>query len=127
MTMNIAAQLPLLAFTLAIGLLSPAGAFAHAMLVKAVPAVGGTVRASPSEIRITYSEGVEPRFSGIEVKTASGQAVATGTASVDPSDRATLVVPLKAALAAGSYKVTWHVVSVDTHKTQGSFSFEVKP
>jgi len=107
--------------------LAPCAAFAHAHLVKASPAVGSQVSASPKEIRISFSEAIEPRFSGIEVKTSSGSAVETGAAGVDPGDKATLVVPLKAALAAGSYKVTWHVVSVDTHKTQGSFSFEVKP
>jgi methionine-rich copper-binding protein CopC len=117
----------ILALTLALGMSSPGGAYAHAMLVKAVPAVGGTVTASPSEIRITYSEGIEPRFSGIELKAADGHAIATGPASVDPSDRATLVVVLKGALQPGSYKVAWHVVSVDTHRTQGTFSFEVKP
>jgi methionine-rich copper-binding protein CopC len=117
----------ILALAAVLGLFSPGAAFAHAMLVKALPAVGGQVAASPSEIRITYSEAIELRFSGIEVKTASGAAVATGAASIDPKDRATLVVPMQAPLAPGSYKVTWHVVSVDTHKTTGSFSFEVKP
>jgi methionine-rich copper-binding protein CopC len=108
-------------------LLSRESASAHATLVKAIPPVGGTVTASPSEIRITYSEAIEPRFSGIELKGADGHTVATGAAGVDPGDRATLIVPLKSALPPGSYKVTWHVVSVDTHRTQGSFSFEVKP
>ena len=28
-------------------------------------------------------------------------------------------------LPPGSYSVTWHVLSVDTHTTQGSFSFHV--
>lgn len=111
----------------AVAFLAPSVAFAHAHLVKASPAVGSQVAASPTEIRISFSEAIELRFSGAEVKTASGSAVATGAVSIDPSDKATLVVPLKAALTAGSYKVTWHVVSVDTHKTQGSFSFEVKP
>ena len=39
-------------------------AFAHAQLEKATPAVGGTV-ASASEIRLEFSEGVEPKFSKI--------------------------------------------------------------
>jgi copper resistance protein C len=119
--------LSLSAMTLAFGLSLPGTVLAHALLVKAVPAVGGKVAAAPSEIRITYSEAIEPRFSGIELKAANGSAVETGQASLDPKDRATLVIPVKGSLPAGSYKVTWHVVSVDTHKTQGSFSFEVKP
>ena len=109
-----------LAIATGLALSFPGSASAHATLVKAVPAVGGVVTASPSEIHITYSEAVEPRFSGIELKAADGHAVATGTASVDPNDHATLIVPLKSPLPPGTYKVTWHAVSVDTHRTQGS-------
>jgi len=35
-------------------------------------------------------------------------------------------VPLKTPLAAGDYQVNWHVLSVDGHKTQGSYRFSVK-
>jgi methionine-rich copper-binding protein CopC len=35
-------------------------------------------------------------------------------------------VPLKA-LPPGSYKVMWRVLSVDTHRTQGDFSFRIGP
>jgi methionine-rich copper-binding protein CopC len=111
----------------ALALASPSGALAHALLVKAVPAVGGTVATSPTELKLSFSEGVEPRFSGVTLQAADGHAVGTGTANVDPADKATLIVAIKSALPPGSYKVSWHVVSVDTHKTQGSFSFEVKP
>ena len=113
--------------TLVVGLTASGAALAHALLVKAVPAVGGAVSASPSEIRITYSEAVEPRFSGIAVKAVDGRSAETGAAAVDPGDHATLVVAIKSPLRPGTYKVNWHVVSVDTHKTEGSFSFEVKP
>ena len=102
-------------------------AFAHALLEKAVPAVGGTVSGSPKEIRIKFSEGVEPRFSGIALATDAGAAAPTGKASVDPADNATLIAPVPQPLKPGVYTVTWHVVSVDTHKTQGSFNFTVAP
>jgi methionine-rich copper-binding protein CopC len=95
--------------------------------VKALPPVGGVVTGSPSEIKIIFSEGVEPTFSGIQLTGADGRAIPTGKASNDPADRAILVVPVKGRLQPGSYKVIWHAVSVDTHRTQGSFSFEVKP
>jgi len=29
--------------------------------------------------------------------------------------------------APGKYTVTWHALSQDTHKTQGSFSFTITP
>jgi methionine-rich copper-binding protein CopC len=105
----------------------PPATMAHAVLVKAVPPVGGTVSASPSDIRITFSEGVELRFSKIAVTSADGRPVETGAASVDPTNPAILIVPLKTTLQPGSYKVNWHAVSVDTHATQGNFSFTVKP
>jgi methionine-rich copper-binding protein CopC len=33
-------------------------------------------------------------------------------------------VPLKA-IRPGTYRVTWRVLSVDTHTTEGSFTFKV--
>ncbi len=81
-------------------------AFAHAQLEKATPAVGGTV-ASASEIRLTFSEGVEPKFSKVSVTGPAG-AVALGAAStgirqsgcVDRADFQTVVRwPLQSALA----------------------------
>ena len=102
-------------------------ALAHALLQKAIPAVGGTVSASPTEIRLKFSEGVEPHFSGIALTTQEGAAAPLGKPSVDPADNSTLIAPIPQALKPGVYTVTWHAVSVDTHKTQGSFEFTVQP
>jgi copper resistance protein C len=101
-------------------------ALAHAFLNHAVPAVDGTVATSPKEIRLTFSEGVEPRFSGIELATSDGRAIATGPAIRDPGDDKQLVLPVPQ-LAPGRYKVSWHVVSVDTHRTEGAYTFAVAP
>ena len=100
------------------------GAFAHTFLDQAAPPVGGTVPVSPKEIRLTFSEGVEPHFSGIELAAGDGRTITTDPAVVDPGDRKQLVltVPL---LTPGRYRVRWHVVSVDTHRTEGEFTFVV--
>ena len=37
-----------------------------------------------------------------------------------------MIVPMVAPLTPGSYTVKWHVVSVDGHKTEGSYRFSVK-
>ena len=100
-------------------------AFAHAQLERATPAVGGTV-AAPSEIRLEFSEGVEPKFSKISVTGPVG-AVSLGAAKTEPSNQAVLIVPISKPLSAGAYKVHWQAVSVDTHHTQGTFEFTVKP
>ncbi len=93
---------------------------AHAQLDHAVPAVGSTVASSPGQVTLYFTESLEPKFSGGEVRNASGARVDHG-ASVSGS-----VMRLSVGgLAPGSYSVTWHALSVDTHKTQGSFSFSV--
>jgi hypothetical protein len=106
--------------------LSADAVFAHALLQMAVPAVGGTV-SSPSEIRIEFSEGVEPRFSGIALTSAAGAAQPVGKSAVDPGNNKVLVTKIGKKLPPGVYTVTWHAVSVDTHHTQGSFNFTVQP
>jgi len=102
-----------------------AAAFAHAQLEKATPPVGGTV-ASANEIRLEFSEGVEPKFTKVSV-TGPGGAVPLGTANTESGNQAVLVVPISKSLSAGAYRVHWQAVSVDTHHTQGTFEFTVKP
>ena len=106
--------------------LAAAPAWAHAHLVSSEPAVGGTVVA-PNAVHITYSEGVEIRLSKFEVLGADGKALPGGAAALDPKDKATVIVTFPAPLAAGSYTVHWRVVSADTHRTEGTFPFTVKP
>jgi methionine-rich copper-binding protein CopC len=100
-------------------------ALAHAQLEKATPPVGGTV-ASASEIRLDFSEGVEPKFSKVSLTGPDG-AVPLGAAKTESGNQAALIVPIAKPLAAGAYKVHWQAVSVDTHHTQGTFEFTVKP
>ena len=100
---------------------------AHAFLDHAVPGVGATVSGSPSELTLTFTQALVPAFSGVQIATAAGAPVAAGKATADPSDPATLHVRLGQPLRPGAYKVTWHVVSVDTHHTQGTYAFTVSP
>ena len=106
-----------------LSLASPA--FAHAMLQRASPPVGSDVPAAPHEIALTFTEGVEPLFSTIELRDANGTVVPTGKPQTDHGNTHKLIVELPS-LGSGSYTVTWHVTSVDTHKTEGSFQFTVK-
>jgi methionine-rich copper-binding protein CopC len=97
---------------------------AHAFLQRAEPAVGSTVQTSPSEVRIRFTENIEPAFSSIQVFDPSGKEVDKHDVGLDRSDHALLHVSLPR-LGAGIYKVVWRVVSVDTHVTSGSFTFQV--
>lgn len=98
------------------------GAQAHAVLDHASPRVGSTVQNALDEIILWFTEVLEPAFSRIEVRIASGARVDTGKAHVDRADRTKLQVPLKSLLP-GRYEVFWQLLSVDAHTTKGSFAF----
>lgn len=103
-------------------------ASAHARLKRANPPVGGavSVEKAPSELRIWFSERVEPSLSEIQVLNAAGARVDNGGLRLDESDPTELHLALQP-LHPGRYRVIWRVVSVDTHKTNGAFPFRVRP
>jgi len=100
-------------------------AWAHAFLDHAQPQVGSTVTNSPTEVKIWFTQELEPAFSSIEVKNAQGKEVDKKDVHVDAKDKSLLIVSLPP-LPAGKFTVAWHVVSVDTHRTQGHFEFTIK-
>ena len=103
--------------------LAPLPAAAHALLKKASPLVGSTVAAAPAEVGMDFSEGVEPSFCTVTVQDAAGARVDHNDLHGAGSHLAIGVGPLPP----GTYKVVWHALSVDTHRTEGSFSFTVAP
>jgi copper resistance protein C len=96
--------------------LGSAPARAHAFLERARPLVGSTVPSAPREVALTFTQS-----SSVQVTDASGARVDEGKAQVSGN---TMRVGLKS-LSPGTYRVRWHALSVDTHTTEGSFSFHV--
>lgn len=121
-------RLPRRAALAALGLLCQTGpVLAHAHLKAAVPAVNGTVATAPPELDLTFSEGVELKFTGCRITGPDKAAVPTGTATLAPGGDTTLVVPVATPLRPGSYTVAWHALSTDGHKTSGTYTFAVGP
>jgi methionine-rich copper-binding protein CopC len=104
-------------------LLATGEATAHASLDRAEPRVGNTVAAAPREVTLWFTQKLEPAFSTITVTNSTGQRVDTGKPRVSGNQMA---VSLRSA-GAGTYRVNWRVLSVDTHTTDGNFSFQVGP
>jgi len=75
-------------------------------------------------LRLVFSEGVEEKLTKVEVS-SDDKNVALKSIATDPSDKKTLIVTPAAPLPPGEYKVVWHAVSVDTHKSEGNYSFKV--
>lgn len=94
---------------------------AHATLEHADPGAGSTVATAPREVSLYFTQNLEPAFSSVEVTDAKGARVDQGKPQISGNAMRIGLKPL----APGAYKVHWHVLSVDTHKTEGSFSFQV--
>jgi len=97
-------------------------AYAHAMLDHAEPQVDSTVNAAPREVSLTFAENLEPAFSTMEVTGPSGQRVDEGKPRIEGK---AMRVQLRGDQP-GTYRVKWRVLSVDTHTTEGDFSFKVR-
>lgn len=103
--------------------LAAVSALAHAHLDRAEPAAGSTVPTAPQEVMLWFTQAIEPAFSTVEVRDAAGARVDDGKASLE--DGKLLRAAVKG-LDPGTYTVKWRVLSVDTHKSEGSFTFQVK-
>jgi copper resistance protein C len=112
------------AFAISGALLLPGSALAHSGLARAIPAAGSAVNPAPKEVVLVFAEKLEPAFSSIEVHDAKGTPMQAGKAIFDDAQPTRMRISLKP-LPPGTYKVIWRVLSVDTHRTQGTFTFHV--
>jgi methionine-rich copper-binding protein CopC len=114
-------RVPVIIVTFLVAALAAGAAQAHAFLDHATPLVGSTVRTAPREVSLTFTQNLEPAFSSVQVTDASGARVDQGKAQISGN---TMRIGLKS-LGPGTYRVRWHALSVDTHTTEGNFSFTV--
>ena len=124
--MRLRGRLALVLVTAAAALAAPAAAWAHAALLSTSPSASVVVNVPPADVRLTYSEAVEPRFAIVSVTDAAGRNQTSGPPRRSATNPDTLVVPLDH-LAEGWYLVFWRVISVDGHPVRGAFTFAVGP
>ncbi len=113
----LAAMVPLLV------LLATRSVSAHASLDHAEPRVGNTVTTAPREVTLWFTQKIEAAFSTITVVNSAGQRIDDGKVRVSGNRMAISLRPI----GAGTYRVKWHVLSTDTHRTDGDFTFKVGP
>ena len=100
------------------------GAWAHAHLSQPDPAENSTV-AAPTQVRLSFSEGVELAFSEVTLVSDSGETVKTQLSLAQGAPVTVIAIPVSP-LKAGAWQVQWKVVSVDTHRSQGQYRFTVQ-
>ena len=97
-------------------------AFAHARLVKSLPAEGARVK-SPAHIVLTFSEALEPAFSGALLMDKEGRNLSGEPARI--SGRVITLTP--GHLGPGDYIVSWHSVGHDAQRLEGHLRFHIRP
>ncbi len=102
-------------------------AFAHAYPVQETPKAGAVLKVTPSIVSIIFTDDVNAHFSGIVVTTMNGQRVDNGATVRDQKNHSVLSAGIKNTLPPGTCKVTWHALSTDGHRTQGSYKFTEAP
>jgi copper transport protein len=99
---------------------SPAAA--HAVLERTTPANEETLKTAPDRIELHFSEPIGVAFGGVKAFGPDGSRVDAGAAkAVD--DTVTLQLDAK---AAGTYAISWRVISADAHPVRGAFVFHVE-
>jgi methionine-rich copper-binding protein CopC len=111
-----------IALAWAVVLASSSAALAHAVLHHANPEAGSAILESPHEVTLTFADTLEAALSSADVTDSSGARVDEGKSQVNGN---MIRIGLKT-LPPGSYRVHWRAVSVDTHRTEGSFTFSVR-
>jgi copper resistance protein C len=119
-------MLPTLLLLVAGYLLFPATAvWAHAYLVKSIPAQRAVLYRAPARIQLWFNERLESGFSSLSVRDADGKLVETGKSEVAADDPKRLSATVKP-LPAGRYFVKFRVLSVDGHIAEDQFPFTIK-
>jgi methionine-rich copper-binding protein CopC len=112
--------LALAAFTLMVTV-----AAGHAVLQRAEPRVESRLKRPPEEVRLYFSERIEPRYSSARVVNDRGQQVDQRDSRVDRTNPTLLRVTLPP-LAPGTYRVVWRVLSLDADVTEGDYTFRIE-
>lgn len=122
MTARALTILPSCVLTLVVGVAALASA--HSFPEQQSPSAGATLSQPPAQVTIQYDAPIEKLFASLEVLNSTGQNEAANKPEVSP-DGWKLSVALNK-LPPGEYTVRWSVVCIDTHHTQGSYSFTVE-
>lgn len=116
-----------IALALLVSLLIPVQpASAHAYLDHSNPDAGAIVEDAPEEVRLWFTEPLEPDHSFVILYDASGSEIETSESQINPDDPFEMSLPLPDDLPNGTYTVQWRNISAaDGHSESGFFAFTI--
>ena len=98
----------------------------HTTLVKAIPAIDGTVSAAPTDLTLWFNERPDLSLSNIRLRAPDSSYVELGAVKAG-TDSTALTVPVRGTLKAGKYTVLYRTAGDDGHVMRGSYSFTFRP
>ena len=110
---------------LAVSVLTASVVAGHAVLQRTEPRVESTLKRAPDEVKLYFTERLEPAYSSVRVVNARGVQVDRRDSHVDRSNPVLLRATLPP-IPAGTYKVLWRVLSIDADVTEGGFIFRIE-
>ena len=101
-------------------------AMRHARLVRAIPAIDGTVSAPPIAIQLWFNEMVTAKLTTATIVAPDSTTVATVKFIATP-DSLNVIGPVGTVLSPGDYRVLWRTMSIDGHPIRGEYRFRYVP
>lgn len=114
-------------FACVLGMVTSDQATANCNLASARPAINGIVEVPPTQLELRFSDALNVKFSGVKIIGAANATVVAGVVSFAKGSKRILIVPVLTTLVAGTYRVHWHLLSKDGHKSHDNYTFTVKP
>lgn len=100
----------------------PSFVSAHAYVSESSPFQDEELANSPSQIKLKFTEKIDTKLSSISLVNSKDSSSIVGELSSSGDSTLVLTIPK---LDKGIYKVSWQVLSLDSHTTEGSYRFAV--
>ena len=98
----------------------------HTVLVKATPAIDGTVKTAPTDLTLWFNERPDLSLSNIRLRGPDSVMVELGGVKAG-ADSTALTVPVRGTMKPGKYTVLYRTAGDDGHVMRGSYSFTFQP
>jgi methionine-rich copper-binding protein CopC len=113
----------MMAIAVAVVLIIPRVASAHAVLVVSSPVANAAVQGPDVPISMKFNSRVDASRSTLRLSSPDGQAKAL---TIDPPSAPDTLTAKATSLTPGKYAIQWQVLAVDGHITRGQIPFVVK-
>ena len=98
----------------------------HTTLVKATPAIDGTITTAPTELTLWFNERPDVSLSNIVLQGPDSIKIETGSTKAH-ADTLALTALVRGTMKPGKYTVLYRTAGSDGHVTRGKYQFTLQP